>query len=126
MPWTFEITTGRLFDPAGTEVSRGYAGGNCGKNPEGRNNPDLCNVPNIGPLPPGFYTYGEPIEHSKLGAFAIPLIPDPANEMYDRKDFFMHGDTPIPGNGSEGCIVQPRPWREAAHKSPDQRIQVVR
>src|SRR5579872_4479298 len=120
MPWTYEITTGRFFNPDGEEVSRGYAGGDCGKRPEGRNNPDMCDVPNVGPLPPGYYTFGEPVEHSQLGAFAIPLTPDPENEMYGRRGFYLHGDTiSAPGNASDGCIVQPRPTREAAHESPD-------
>lgn len=126
MPWTFEISTGNFFDPSGKFLSKGYAGGNCGKNPEGRNNPDMCNVHDIGPLPEGLYTMGEPVEHSHLGPFAIPLTPDAANEMFGRGDFYVHGDTTPSGNASKGCIVQPRATRNAAHASPDQRIQVVK
>jgi hypothetical protein len=124
--WTFAITTGSFYDPNGRFVSKGYAGGNCGKNPEGIDNPDMEGVKNIGPLPEGFYTFGVPVEHSQLGAFAIPLIPDAANDMKGRGGFFLHGDTTPPGKASEGCIVQPRPTRDAAHVSPDQRLQVVR
>lgn len=124
MPWTFEITTSKFYDPSGAVVSVGYAGGNCGKNPEGRNNAAMCSVKNIGPLPEGLYTLGIPVDHSRLGAFAIPLIPDSSNEMYGRGDFYMHGDTVPSGNASEGCIILPRSTREAAHASSDQRIQV--
>lgn len=124
MPWTFEITTGKFYSPTGEVVSTGYAGGNCGKNPEGRNNPAMCSVKNIGPLPEGLYAMGEPVEHSHLGPFAIPLTPDPANEMFGRGDFFLHGDTTPSGNASEGCIIMPRTTRNAAHSSPDQKIQV--
>lgn len=122
---TFEISTGNWYDPAGAFVSKGYAGGNCGKNPEGRNNPAMCSVKNIGPLPEGMYTLGEPVEHSHLGPFAIPLKPDADNEMHGRGDFYVHGDTTPSGNASMGCIIQPRATRNAAHASPDQRLRVV-
>ena len=126
MPWTFEITTGKFYDPSGKVVSVGYAGGDCGKHPEGRNNAAMCSVHDIGPLPEGLYTMGEPVGHSQLGPFAIPLTPDPANEMYGRRGFYLHGDKiGAPGAASDGCIVQPRETREAAHASPDQQIRVV-
>ena len=114
-----------MFDPAGVFKAKGYAGGNEGKNPEGVNNSAMCNVPDVGPLPPGLYTMGTPVEHSHLGAFAIPLTPDPANEMYGRKDFYCHGDTTPSGNASEGCVILPRDIREMMHTSSDQKIQVV-
>jgi Protein of unknown function (DUF2778) len=125
--WTFEITTGKVYDPDGAFVSKGYAGGNCGKNPEGVDNPDDEGLRNIGPLPEGLYTLGTPIQHSKLGVFAIPLIPDPSNDMKGRSDFFMHGD--LAGEyqaASEGCIIQPRTTRDACWASTDHQIQVVK
>ena len=124
--WTFEITSGKWYDPLGHFVSRGYAGGNCGKDPEGINNPAMEGVKNVGPLPEGAYTFGPPVEHSQLGAFAIPLIPDSTNEMHGRGDFYLHGDTLAPKSASEGCIVQPRPTRDDAWASTDHRLQVVR
>ena len=84
--WAFEITTGNMYDPNGKLVSSGYAGGNCGKNPEGIDNPDDEGLKNIGPLPEGIYTFGTPVEHSQLGAFAIPLIPDPATICWGAVD----------------------------------------
>ena len=123
---TFEISTGNFYNPTGAFVSKAYAGGNCGKNPEGRNNAAMCSVKNIGPLPEGLYTMGAPVEHSHLGPFAIPLTPDPTNEMHGRGDFYVHGDTTPSGNASEGCIILPRAVREALHASPDTRIRVVR
>lgn len=123
---TWEITAGKLYDPSGGFVSKGYAGGNCGKNPEGIDNADLCNIAKVGPLPPGDYTLGTPVEHSKLGPFAIPLTPDPANEMFGRSDFYVHGDTTPSGRASEGCIILPRMVRDRLHTSPDQKLRVVR
>ena len=119
MTWTFEQSTGRILDPSGTVVATGYAGGNCGNNPEGKNNPDMQDRPGIGPLPEGLYNFGTPVDHSHLGAFAVPLIPDPSNEMYGRSDFYFHGDTTPSGNASEGCIIGPRQVREAAAASGD-------
>jgi hypothetical protein len=125
--WIFEITTGKLYDPAGKYVSTGYAGGNCGKNKEGVDNPAMENVPNEGPLPEGMYTFGEVVLQSHLGPFAIPLIPDPSNEMFGRGDFFCHGDTiKNPGCASKGCIIMPRNVREMMYNSDDKLLRVVK
>lgn len=75
LTWTYEQRTGRLLDPAGNLVAIGYAGGNCGKNPEGKNNSDIQDVSCVGPLPVGRYTFGQPIDHKHLGHYAIPLYP---------------------------------------------------
>lgn len=123
--FTFAIRTGKWYDPAGNHVSTGYAGGNCGLNPEGINNPDMTGVKNIGPLPVGIYTRGSVVMHSKLGIEAIQLIPDPANDMKGRGDFYLHGDTTPSGKASEGCIIQPRATRDAFLASTDDKIQVV-
>lgn len=126
MPWTFAIIPGKIFDPSGAFVSPAYAGGNVGKNPDGVNNPADEGLKNIGPLPEGLYTCGEPVEHSQLGAFAIPLHPDPSNDMQGRGGFYLHGDTAaLNHSASEGCIIAPRPTRNAVWASPDHQIQVV-
>ena len=104
---------------------RGYAGGNCGLNPEGKNCPDHQSVPKIGPLPQGKYKFGKPVPQSHLGPFAIPLIPDGNNEMFGRSSFYMHGDTTPAGNASEGCIIMPRNIRNEVAASPDNNLEVV-
>jgi hypothetical protein len=124
--WYFESSTGNFFTPDKQLRSRGYAGGNCGKNPEGRNNPDMQDQAKIGPLPEGLYTRGKLVPQSRLGKDAIELIPDPNNEMFDRSDFFLHGDTVPSGNASEGCIIQPHDARMEFNSSDDDQIQVVR
>jgi type VI secretion system (T6SS) effector TldE1-like protein len=88
-----------------TVIGTGYAGGNCGKNPEGRNNPAMEGVRCVGPLPRGVYTIGAPVDHTHLGPCAMPLTPDPANDMMGRSAFFIHADTVTFGDASEGCIV---------------------
>ena len=115
-----------MFDPTRAYVGLGYAGGDKGQHPEGINNPADESIKDIGPLPEGQYAFGEPVEHSLLGPFAIPLIPDPANEMYGRGDFYCHGDTAdLDHSASEGCIIMPRAVREAMWASSDHLIQVV-
>lgn len=124
--WTYEQTSGRLYDPEGNLRATGYAGGNCGKNPEGINNHAMQGFRSIGPLPVGFYTFGVMVHpHPHLGAYALKLIPDADNEMFGRSLFYMHGDTPQPRCASEGCIIMPRQVRLACGESDDRRLQVV-
>jgi len=126
MPWTFENSTGRLLDPDGNFVEKGYAGGDKGQHPEGVNNPAYQYTKDIGPLPVGIYTIGEPVEHSQLGILAIPLEPDPSNDMHGRGDFYCHGDKiGAPGCASDGCIIMSHSTRVMLSESSDRRIQVV-
>jgi len=124
--WTYIQQTGELIDPSATIIAKGYAGGNCGKDPVGVNNPDMAHVKCVGPLPTGIYTFGEPVLQSHLGPFAIPLIPDPANNMHGRSGFFMHGDTNPSGKASEGCVIMPRAIRELVAHSTAHQLRVVR
>jgi len=107
-----------------TLLGTGYAGA-----PSGKNHPAMENVPNIGPLPQGWYTIGAPTDSTHCGQEAMPLRPDAANEMFGRAGFFMHGDDRAhPGDGSDGCIVQARPVRDAVVKfveAGNNRLQVV-
>lgn len=128
MTWTFEQATGKLIDPTGEVVATGYAGGNCGQDPQGVNNPELENAKFIGPLPRGLYTIGQPVLSNHLGPFAIPLEPGPLNEMFGRGDFFIHGDR-TDGHqfsASEGCVIMPRGIREKIWQSGDHSLLVVR
>ena len=123
--WTYEQSTGKLYDPYGDLVATGYAGGNCGKNPEGINNHAMQNVKMIGPLPCGLYRMTDVVLKSQLGPFAIRLIPDSKNEMFGRSGFFCHGDKFPSLAASEGCIIMPRGIRELMWKSECHDIRVV-
>ena len=126
MSWYFDQSTGKQYDSEFNLYSTGYAGGNCGDNPEGVNNPALQAAHGVGPLPVGGYTFGTPEDSPKLGPFAIPLIPDSTNNMYGRSGFFCHGDNShMNQSASEGCDVQPRTTREAMWSSTDHHMQVV-
>lgn len=123
--WTYAQSTGRLLDASSTLVGTGYAGGNCGKNPEGVNNPAMQFDANIGPLPQGLYTITAPYDNPQTGPYTMNLNPDPANNMGGRAAFRIHGDTTPPGNASEGCIIMNRTVRTDVWASGDRTIQVV-
>jgi type VI secretion system (T6SS) effector TldE1-like protein len=124
--FTYESSTGRLFDPNQTFMASGYAGGDKGLHKEGINNPAYEQVHNVGPLPQGLYTMGIPVEGSHLGPLAIPLIPDPNNQMFGRSDFFVHGDhIGAPGTASDGCMIFAHDIRTLLSKSDERQIQVI-
>lgn len=125
MPWTYEQNTGNMYDPSGALSGKGYAGGCSGLKPEAINNHKYEQVPDVGPLPLGRYTLGTPVPQSKLGPFAIPLVPDASNTMYGRGHFFCHGDTSPAGRASHGCIIQARAVRNAMWASSDHDLDVV-
>lgn len=102
----YEQSTGKLFYNDGRLIAQCYSGFN-----EGKNNPELQDKANLGPIPQGSYTLGSP-EHagpgetSKNGPYTIRLTQDPANKMFGRDGFLMHGDAiKTPGSASHGCII---------------------
>lgn len=121
MAWIYEQLTGRMIGPTGL-VATGYSGAG-----DGKNNPSMQDVKDVGPIPEGFYSINAPINSPTHGPFAMPLTPDLANLMYGRSAFLIHGDSvDHPGAASEGCIIMPRTAREAIWNSTDHRLQVVR
>ena len=123
----YNITTGQMLNPDSTELAIGYSGGNCGKNPEGKNNPDMQNVKNIGPIPCGDYTIFKPAFADPVkGPLCMRLIPEVGNNMFNRGGFMIHGDTNPAGNASEGCIVLPHNARLIIANSNDNDLQVIK
>lgn len=124
--WTFKQSNGQLFNRDNECIATGYAGGNCGKNPEGKNNPYMQEVPCVGPLPRGRYQLSALVPQSQLGPYAIVLTPAPTNEMFGRGHFYIHGDrTLMPGSASEGCIIMPRTVRQMMWMSDDHDLLVI-
>jgi lipoprotein-anchoring transpeptidase ErfK/SrfK len=126
--WTYEQTTGAIADNAGKVVGSGYSGGNKGDNPEGVNNPAMQREARIGPLPQGIYTIEAPVDRPTTGPYSIPLEPDPANHMFGRSEFLIHGD--VVGHvgkrrASEGCIILAPEIRHAVWNSGDHKLHVV-
>jgi hypothetical protein len=122
--WTYEQGTGRLSH-AGQPVGEcGYSGFE-----DGKNNPGMQGEPGRGPIPRGHYTVGLAQfvnADGPHGPFVLPLTPDPANEMFGRSGFLIHGDSIAhAGCASHGCIVLPRPTREGIAQSGDPDLEVV-
>lgn len=126
MSWRYEQKTGRLLYLASDEataerVAIGYSGAG-----EGKNNPAMQDVHNVGPLPVGKYEIGEPTDTKTHGPYVLHLTPDPANEMFGRGSFLIHGDSVVnPGTASEGCMIFSRTIRERIWASGDRQLEVV-
>ena len=118
--WTYEQATGRMLQD-GNRVAIGYSGAG-----DGKNNPAMQDVHNVGPIPVGNYEIGEPSDTKTHGPYVLHLTPDPANEMYGRSGFLIHGDSVVaPGTASEGCIILGRAIREKIWTSEDHALEVV-
>jgi hypothetical protein len=124
--WTFVQNTGELFHD-GLREAQGYSGYN---NPEtgqqGKNNPDLQNIPEVGPIPVGKYTIGSPHDTLTHGPFVLPLQPDAGNQMFGRTGFLIHGDSVVePGTASRGCVILSRAMRNDIALSGDKSLRVM-
>ena len=117
--WTYSQGTGNLLDPSGKLVATGYSG-----HGHGKNNCDLQNVPNVGPIPRGYWILGKPYDSKKVGPYAIPLKPVLETETFGRSAFLVHGDNGQ-GTASEGCIIFPRRVRHMMIDSGDKVLKVV-
>src|ERR1035441_3162218 len=96
---TYSQTSG-LFT-MGNHTFTGYSG-----NGDGLNNSDMQDVKGVGPLPQGQYTIEPPHVDHVTGPVSMCLVPAPANEMFGRGDFLIHGDNmALDHTASEGCIV---------------------
>lgn len=124
--WTFKQSSGEYLDPGLSVKIVGYSGGDCGRSPEGVNNPECESQRRVGPIPKGRYTISSPIDHPRLGAYVLFLTPDKDNEMFGRSGFAIHGDNKeLNQSASEGCIIIPRLVREEVWLSGDHRLQVI-
>lgn len=121
MTWTWHITSGCIEADSGAIEGAGYSG----KGPY-KNLATAQAIASHGPIPEGCYTIEPPIDSPTHGPFAMHLTPDPANEMFGRSAFLIHGDSKSdPGNASEGCIILDRSAREKIWQSGDRDLKVV-
>ena len=122
MPWTYSQSTGELRHDGVVVTENGYSGLG-----DGKNNPDMQSVPNIGPVPQGSYTVGAPRANLSKGRWTMPLTPDPGTNTFGRKGLLIHADSVHhPGAASTGCIILPPPVRHNIATSPDRKLEVVR
>lgn len=120
--FTFESSTGRLLDAASKVVVVGYSGYH-----EGKNNPAMQNVHNVGPIPEGIWDIvGEPFDSDMHGPYCLRLQPEGLTETYGRDGFLCHGDSnEHPGEASRGCIILPRWARVQIWAAADRKFKVV-
>lgn len=120
---TYSQSTGNLFNEAGDFVALGWAG-----NGDGKNNPEMEAVHNVGPLPKGKYVVGPwEARHGGLGPMVARLI-QIEGETFGRDGFYIHGAALDPekyGQESKGCIVVPRAGREYVKKLNPEFVRVV-
>ena len=98
--YTYHQSTGTLVQN-GTLVLTGYAG-----HGPGVNKPAMQDQHDVGPLPQGRYVMTALIDSPHTGLATIILDPDPANQIFGRSGFRIHGDNAA-GNhtASDGCII---------------------
>ena len=117
----YSQSTGALDDANETFIGRGYSGAG-----EGKNNPAMQDIPDVGPIPQGQYTIQPPVDTVTHGPYVLALVPNEWNEMYGRSGFLIHGDSVVaPGTASKGCIVLPHDVRVRIWESLDRRLAVV-
>jgi hypothetical protein len=123
MAWTYEQASGRFSNPDGFLVAVGYSG----HPPEGKNNPALQDVHNVGPIPQGKWQAVELITDSAThGPYAIRLEAYPETQTFGRSGFMIHGDSIAePGFASDGCLILSRDVRELFWKNADHDVTVV-
>jgi hypothetical protein len=119
--WTYAQKTGEL-QQNGEHIATGYSGAGPGKN-----NPEMENVHNLGPIPRGDWAIvGPPINTAEHGPFVLRLDPAANTQTFERNGFLMHGDSiESPGRASQGCVIMPRSVREQVWKSGDRDLKVV-
>ena len=120
MPWQYHQQTGKLTRN-GRDVGVGYSG-----SAQGKNNPALEALPNVGPIPRGRYRISPPRLHPTKGPITMSLVPVNHGAL-GRTRFLVHGDSMShPGSASEGCIVLSRSVRLIMATSGDTDLEVVR
>ena len=119
--WTWRQIDGLMLAPDGAPGGNGYSGTR-----EGKNNPAMQDVHNVGPIPCGDYWINAPQNTVTHGPFVLPLLAEKENQMFGRYGFLIHGDSIVePGTASEGCIILSRQVRQAIWASGDRRLRVV-
>jgi hypothetical protein len=119
--WTYAQSTGALLQN-GAQFATGYSGAD-----DGRNNPEMQAIHNVGPIPQGAWTIvGPPTNTPDHGPYVLRLVPADGTKTFGRRGFLMHGDSiESPGCASHGCIIMPRNVREQVWNSGDTELEVV-
>src|SRR5579863_3670226 len=86
--WTYAQKSGDLLQD-GHRIATGYSGIDNGKN-----NPAMQAVHNLGPIPQGSWTIvGPPVNTHDHGPYVLRLNPLPDTNTFGRGGFLLHGDS---------------------------------
>jgi len=120
MPWQYSQRTGQLTQN-GRVVGSGYSGA-----PAGRNNPQMQQIRNIGPIPQGRYRIGTARNTDEHGPHVMDLTPIGHN-AFGRTEFLIHGErrNGPPGSASQGCIILGPVIRQQISASGDRELVVT-
>lgn len=118
--WEFNTRTG-IVGRDGIFKGRGYSGHEAGKN-----NPDLQQVPNVGPIPVGRWIIEDAHDSLSLGPLVMNLSPKLGTYTYGRSLFRIHGDSKEhSGEASHGCIILAHNIRQEIADSGDSDLEVT-
>lgn len=119
--WIYAQKSGTLWRD-GKQVATGYSG--CD---EGKNDPAMQAVADVGPIPQGKWTIvGPPINTRDHGPYVLRLQPAAGTNTFGRNGFLIHGDSiESPGYASKGCVILPRTAREEVWNSGDRDFEVA-
>ncbi|HKV96973.1 MAG TPA: RHS repeat-associated core domain-containing protein [Gammaproteobacteria bacterium] len=133
--WEYSQSTGIVTYVSDENGERYSVGSAYSGNGAGLNNPNMADLPNIGPIPVGLYYIGAPetvvTNEGHVLQYALPLTPFSGNEMHGRSGFFWHGPkrNDTGKTSSNGCIVSDRRLRKLVasmrNSPPDDILQVV-
>lgn len=113
--WTYHIPTGNINRPDGSLLTVAYSGHGAGLN-----NPAMCGVPDVGPIPPGPYTLSPFFTHPRLGVLVARFMPKPGNTECGRSGCDLHGDNKyMDYTASDGCVVADHDARLEISQSTD-------
>ncbi len=120
MSWTYKQSNGEISSAEGLTWRGGYSG-----HGEGRNNPDMQDMPDIGPIPQGSYVIGMAYnDPGRLGPCVMHLDPMEGTNTFGRSLFRIHGDN-LEHDASEGCIILSLSMRSIISTSGDRKLVVI-
>lgn len=120
--WRYLQSDGTLTNTNGDVIGHGYSG-----SPQGRNNPEMEAIRNVGPIPRGRWRVTAPEQTETHGPYVLGLAPEAETETFGRTGFLVHGERlhHLPGEASLGCIILRRDVREAIWQSNDHVLEVI-
>lgn len=118
--WRYDQKSGSI-SLDGFQHGIGYSG-----HGEGKNNPLMEAVHEMGPIPRGTYEIGPPHNTVTHGPYVMSLTPNRETNTLGRSGFLIHGDSiEKPGTASRGCIILSRVIRQEIWESGDHEVEVV-